>query len=139
VPLVENQLDEVDVNDARRARRGESPRRKALERSLVALRAFATVVEQRRRREGESMTVAARAVAPIDTRRAVMVVLLSGHHHPRSRAELEREIASVNGDRIAVADAINDLYGAGLLHLTGELVTPTRAARMMDELSEGAM
>lgn len=85
------------------------------------------------------MTFAVRAVAPIDTQRAVMVVLLSGHHHPWSRAELEREIASVNGDRIAVADAINDLHGAGLLHITGELVTPTRAAQKMDELADGAM
>jgi hypothetical protein len=85
------------------------------------------------------MTFAARAVSPIDTQRAVMVVLLSGNHHPWSRVEVVREIAGVHGDRIAVADAINDLYGAGLLHITGELVTPTRAARMMDELSEGAM
>lgn len=36
-------------------------------------------------------------------------------------------------------DAINSLYGAGLIHFTGELVTPTRAARMMDELTDGAM
>jgi hypothetical protein len=54
VPLVEGQLDEVDVNDARRARQGEPPRRKALERSLAALRTFATVVEQRRRGEAGS-------------------------------------------------------------------------------------
>jgi hypothetical protein len=38
-----------------------------------------------------------------------------------------------------VADAIRELHGAGLLNITGELVTPSRAARKMDELSDGAL
>lgn len=41
--------------------------------------------------------------------------------------------------RKAVADAIRELHGAGLLNITGELVTPSRAARKMDELSDGAL
>jgi hypothetical protein len=75
----------------------------------------------------------------IETERTVMMVLLSGEHDPWTRAELQREIAGTRGDPRAVIDAINSLYGAGLLHFTGELVTPARAARKMDELTDGAM
>ena len=80
-----------------------------------------------------------RTVPLIETERTVMMVLLSGDHDPWTRADLQREIAGTRGDPLAVIDAINGLYGAGLVHFTGELVTPTRAARKMDELTDGAM
>jgi hypothetical protein len=80
-----------------------------------------------------------RVVPAIETQRTVMMVVLVGEHEPWSRAELEREIAGTRGDPIAVVDAISELHGAGLLHITGELVTPSRAARKMDQLTDGAM
>jgi hypothetical protein len=79
------------------------------------------------------------AVPAIETQRTVMMVLLSDEHSPWTRADLQREIARAKGDPLAVTDAISDLYGAGLVHVTGELVTPTRAARYMDELTGGAI
>jgi hypothetical protein len=67
-------------------------------------------------------------------RSRVMMILLESEHSPWSRAELEREIAGVKGDPLDVTDAVNRLYASGLVHLSGELVTPTRAACLMDEL-----
>ncbi|HEV2974933.1 MAG TPA: hypothetical protein VGX69_08025 [Solirubrobacteraceae bacterium] len=78
-------------------------------------------------------------MSAIQTQRTVMMVLFSGEHEPWSRAELQRDIAGTRSDPDVVADAIRELHGAGLLNITGELVTPTRAARKMDELSEGGM
>jgi hypothetical protein len=80
-----------------------------------------------------------RAVPAIETQRTVMILILLGEHEPWTHGELEREIAGTRRDPLDVADAIRELHGAGLLHITGELVTPTRAARKMDELSDGAM
>jgi hypothetical protein len=64
----------------------------------------------------------------------VMMVRPSSDHSPWSRAELEREVAGVKGNPLDVTDAVNRLYSSGLVHLSGELVTATRAARRMDEL-----
>jgi hypothetical protein len=75
----------------------------------------------------------------VETERTVMMVLLAGEHDPWTRADLQREIAGTRYDPVGVIDAINSLYGAGLVHFTGDLVTPTRAARKMDELTDGAM
>jgi hypothetical protein len=80
-----------------------------------------------------------RIVPAIETQRTVMMVILLGEHDPWTRDELGREIAGTRRDPIDVADAIRELHGAGLLHITCELVTPTRAARKMDELTDGAM
>jgi hypothetical protein len=80
-----------------------------------------------------------RTVPAIQTQRVVMMVLLVGKHEPWTRPELEREIAGTRGDPVAVADAIRELYGAGLINFAGELVTPTRAARKFDELIGGAI
>jgi hypothetical protein len=80
-----------------------------------------------------------RAVPAIQTQSVVMMVLLSGEHGPWTQVELQREIAGTRGDPVAVADAIRDLHGAGLLNITGELVTPSRAAQKMDELTDGAI
>jgi hypothetical protein len=52
LPLVETELEEVEVNDAGRARPGEPPRRDAVERRAVALREFAMLVETRWRARG---------------------------------------------------------------------------------------
>ena len=70
----------------------------------------------------------------IETERIVMMVLLASGHSPWSRAELQRELSGSRGDPIDVTDAIDELYGAGLVHVSGDLITPTRAARLMDEL-----
>jgi hypothetical protein len=75
----------------------------------------------------------------IETERTVMMVLLSGDHEPYTRADLQREVAGAKDDPLAVIDALNSLYSAGLVHFTDELVTPTRAARKMDELADGAI
>jgi hypothetical protein len=66
----------------------------------------------------------------------VMMVLLAGDHGVWSRAELEREISGVRGNPGDVTDAIDTLYATGLVHLHGELVTPTRAARRMTQLTD---
>jgi hypothetical protein len=73
------------------------------------------------------------------TEAAVMWRLLSSEHGSWSRAELERDVAGVNGKPLEVADAINRLYAVGLIHLAGELVFPSLPARRMDELTEGAI
>lgn len=52
----------------------------------------------------------------------------------RTRDELQREIEGSRREAVDVAEAIDALYGAGLIHVSGELITPTRAARLMDEL-----
>jgi hypothetical protein len=70
--------------------------------------------------------------------RAVMMVLLTGEHGLWTQAELEREVCGPRGNPVDAIDAINHLYGRGLIHVFGEFVTPTRAARAMDELSQGA-
>jgi hypothetical protein len=49
--------------------------------------------------------------------------------------DVEREMGSTSfAERDAVARAIRDLAGAGLLHLSGSLVLPSRAALRFDEL-----
>ncbi len=68
------------------------------------------------------------------TEHAVMTLLLASEHGPWSRAELEREVSGVDGNPMDVTDAVDSLYASGLVHLSGELVTVTRAARRMDEL-----
>jgi hypothetical protein len=80
-----------------------------------------------------------RPVPMIETERAVMMVLLSGEHEPWTRADLQREVAGTKDDPLAVVDALNALFASGLVHFTGELITPTRPARKMDELTDGAI
>jgi hypothetical protein len=63
-----------------------------------------------------------------------MMVLLSSDPGPWSRADLHREIKGSRGEPIDVDEAIDALYGAGLIHVSDDLVIPTRAARLMDEL-----
>jgi hypothetical protein len=76
----------------------------------------------------------------IEIERTVMMVLLAEEYSGIfNRADLQREIAGTRGDPGAVTDALNALHGVGLVHFTGELVTPTRAAQKMWELSDGAI
>jgi hypothetical protein len=65
---------------------------------------------------------------------AVMMALLDNRADPWTRPELQRLIAGRACDANDVHDAIGHLHGAGLVNVTGELVTPTRAARRMEEL-----
>jgi hypothetical protein len=63
---------------------------------------------------------------------AIMMLLLSGAHAGIwTRSEIELEAGASPLD---VQDALAALYASGLIHLHGELVTPTRAAQRMDEL-----
>jgi hypothetical protein len=74
--------------------------------------------------------------AATEVESVVMMVLLTGDHVLWSRAELEREISGVRGNPVDVTDAIDALYATGLVHLHGELVAPTRAARRMSQLND---
>jgi hypothetical protein len=71
---------------------------------------------------------------PGEIQRLVMIVILTEDHSPWSRSEIQCQIASARVNPGAVIDAIGDLRAAGLLHVSGELVTATRPARYMDEL-----
>jgi hypothetical protein len=66
-----------------------------------------------------------------ETQRIVMMVLLTGGSGPWSRDELQREIEGSRREAVDVAEAIDALYGAGLIHVSDELICPTRAARLM--------
>jgi hypothetical protein len=73
--------------------------------------------------------------------RAVISELLNGEHGLWTREELMRAVAGPRGDETPVEDAITHLYDTGLVHVfgrCGEFVTPTRAARAMDDISAGA-
>ena len=69
----------------------------------------------------------------------VALMLLFEYEHPWTRAELEREIAGTKGKPGNVSTAIDSLYAAGLVHLSGEMVIPTRPARRMEELNPGVI
>jgi hypothetical protein len=49
-----------------------------------------------------------------------------------TRAELEH---AVPGDPLDVSDALTNLYGVGVIHLTEDLVTLSRAARRTADLT----
>jgi hypothetical protein len=67
-----------------------------------------------------------------DTRRVVLSLLLTpDDQRPWFPRELELEV----GDRVATVDALDQLYGEGLVHRLGEFVFATRAAVNMDRIS----
>jgi hypothetical protein len=66
---------------------------------------------------------------------AVMMVLLDDCRDPWTHAELQRMIGSRVSSEDDVSDAIGHLHASGLVNLTGELITLSRAARRMDELA----
>ncbi|HWX95225.1 MAG TPA: hypothetical protein VNZ01_00115 [Solirubrobacteraceae bacterium] len=76
-----------------------------------------------------------RLESPSDVERAVLMELLGGEHGVWTQGELERAVAGPRGFPGQVDDAINRLYDTGLVHVFGEFVTPTRAARQMDQLA----
>jgi hypothetical protein len=67
--------------------------------------------------------------------RAVMMEFLASEHSLWTRAELERAVAGPRRNPAHVEDAIAHLYDTGLVHVFGEIVAPTRAARQMDVLA----
>lgn len=76
--------------------------------------------------------VSSRRVEQEQIEEAIMGLLLGGEHEgPWMRPEIEREIG---GNLLNVCDALIALHGSGLIHLEGELVIASRAARRMDEL-----
>jgi hypothetical protein len=69
-----------------------------------------------------------------EVQRIVMIALLTSEHSPFSQAELAREVAGSKLGEIDVSDAVENLYAAGLVNVSGELVSASRAACHMDEL-----
>jgi hypothetical protein len=66
--------------------------------------------------------------------RIVMIALLGSGHSTLSRAELEREVSGSKDNRVDVSDAIENLYVAGLVNVSGDSVSASRAALALDEL-----
>lgn len=71
------------------------------------------------------------------TEAAVLCHLLALHPIQLSLSELSREITGGPGDfaqRDAIERAVRNLAAGGLLHRSGELLLPSRAALRADEL-----
>jgi hypothetical protein len=66
--------------------------------------------------------------------RVVILELLTGRDAPRSRAELARHVSGSKGEPIDIDPAIDGLYTAGLVHVCGDLVHASLAARRIDDL-----
>lgn len=79
-------------------------------------------------------THCARAALGSEIERIVLTLLLASGYTPLSRAELLREVSGPSSDPIDIGGAIDSLYAAGLVNVSGELLTPSLAARRMDEL-----
>lgn len=67
-----------------------------------------------------------------DMRRVVLLLLLAPEDQ---RRWLPREIELEVGDPVATVDALDQLYGEGLVHRLGEFVFAIRAAVNMDRIS----
>jgi hypothetical protein len=67
-------------------------------------------------------------VPAVQTEPTVLLLLLLGEHEAWTRADLQRGIAGTRCNPTAVIDAVDVLFGQGLVHFTGEFVTPTRAS-----------
>jgi hypothetical protein len=71
---------------------------------------------------------------------AVLQQILFAHPSQLSLEELRRELTGDEGDfseRDAAERAVRDLAAAGLLHRSGDLLTPSRAALRFDALLGG--
>lgn len=72
------------------------------------------------------------AFEPSRAEEGVMALLLDDEHPgPWTRPEVERELGH---DTFHMADALVSLCRAGLIHMEGQLVFASRAARRMDAL-----
>jgi hypothetical protein len=69
-----------------------------------------------------------------DLQQFVMTVLFSEDHPRWTHAELGRELSRPGDEPVNVDDAVGALYRAGLVHVSGDLIEPTRAARYLDDL-----
>jgi len=67
---------------------------------------------------------------------AVLHYVLALHPTPLTLADLVRELGGTEdfSQRDAVERAVRDLAGCGLLHRSGTLILPTRAALRFEEL-----
>lgn len=74
--------------------------------------------------------------ADAQTEAAVMLLILTEHPINLTVGDIERELAPQGefAERDAVARAIRELAGVGLLNRHGELVLPSRAALYFDGL-----
>jgi hypothetical protein len=72
--------------------------------------------------------------SPADEPQRIVLMVLLADDKPWSRAELQRELSGSSGDPVDPSDAINALYASGLIHISCDLVFPSRAACLMDEL-----
>ena len=66
--------------------------------------------------------------------RVVILELLTDRESPWSRAELARHVSGSRGEPIDIDPAIDGLYTAGLVHVCGDLVHASLAARRIDDL-----
>jgi len=66
--------------------------------------------------------------------RVVILALLTDRESPWSRSELARHVSGSKGEPIDIDPAIDGLYTAGLIHVAGELVHASLAARRIDDL-----
>lgn len=64
---------------------------------------------------------------------AILALLTEDHTGLWSREELERTLAPTTAHR--TEEAIQELYGAGLLHRVGDLVCASRAAHTAQRLA----
>ena len=73
--------------------------------------------------------------AECELQRAVLRLLLVEHPAPITAEELKRAVAAPRGSAAEpVAEAVDALVGAGLVHWNGEFVAASRAAVYFDRL-----
>ncbi len=71
------------------------------------------------------------------TQYLVMMLLLAERERSFTRDDLRRELEGSKKHPVDIGEALDALYGVGLIHVSGELISPTRAARAMAELGPG--
>jgi hypothetical protein len=69
-----------------------------------------------------------------DMQQVLMMVLFSDDHPRWTREELGRELSRPGQEPVNIDDAVGALYRAGLVHVSGDMIEPTRAARYLDDL-----
>jgi hypothetical protein len=69
-----------------------------------------------------------------DMQQVLMMVLFSSDHSRWTPEELGRELSRDGQEPVNIDDAVGALYRAGLVHVSGDMIEPTRAARYLDDL-----